>query len=286
MQQPLPVSVGQALAGLSPDVQNPLDGPDRVGADHLGQVDSVDELGGDPGLTLQRADPDDGGDVGVAQRPGGLGVAVEAGQGLFPLRRTAEQLDRREDLPLGVESLVHVAIRAVSDGPSQLEGTDGLRNVHAASPSGDFRPGPSTGPAWGPVLWSSRASLVSMVVGLGVDLVETRRVERLLDRYPERLIGRLMDPEESADLPAELSHRALALALAVAGKEAGSKALGTGWSQGVFWRDVVVRRGPEPEVILKGHAAEVARRRGSSGRTRTRLATHDDLVIGEVWLLR
>lgn len=124
-----------------------------------------------------------------------------------------------------------------------------------------------------------------MVVGLGVDLVETGRVERLLERYPERLVRRLMDPEEAAALPASGQDRVWAVAMAVAGKEAASKALGTGWSQGVFWRDVVVRRAPEASVTLKGHAAEVARRRGSEGRTRTHLATHEDLVIGEVWLL-
>jgi len=127
---------------------------------------------------------------------------------------------------------------------------------------------------------------VTMVVGLGVDLVETSRVERLLERYPERFIRRLMDPEEAGGLPPAGHDRTLAVAMAVAGKEAASKALGTGWSQGVFWRDVVVRRGPEAAVSLKARAAEMARRRGSAGRTRVRLATHGELVIGEVWLLR
>jgi len=92
---------------------------------------------------------------------------------------------------------------------------------------------------------------VSFVVGLGVDLVETARVERLLARYGDRFVQRLMDPEEAARLPAAGPSRVRAVSLAVAGKEATSKALGTGWSQGVRWRDVVVTHEP-PGVRLRG----------------------------------
>jgi holo-[acyl-carrier protein] synthase len=135
------------------------------------------------------------------------------------------------------------------------------------------------------VLSSPGASLVISVVGLGVDLVETARVEHLLARYGSRFVCRLMDPEEAAGLPPPGPSRVRALALAVAGKEAASKALGTGWSRGVRWRDVVVTRKP-PGVQLRGRAAEVARERGSAGRSRTRLAVEGPLAIGEVWLLR
>jgi len=127
---------------------------------------------------------------------------------------------------------------------------------------------------------------VVMVLGLGVDLVETARVERLLARYGERFVRKLMDPEESDRLPADRTERALALSLAIAGKEAASKALGTGWSHGVRWRDVVVTREPVPGVRLSGRALEVARERGSGGRSRTRLGIDGPLAIGEVWLLR
>jgi holo-[acyl-carrier protein] synthase len=125
-----------------------------------------------------------------------------------------------------------------------------------------------------------------MVVGLGVDLVETARVEKLLARYGERFVRKLMDHEEAGLLPVPEPERVLALALAIAGKEAASKALGTGWSRGVRWRDVVVAREPEPAVRLRGRAAAVARERGSNGRSRTRLAIDGPLAIGEVWLLR
>lgn len=125
-----------------------------------------------------------------------------------------------------------------------------------------------------------------MVVGLGVDLVEIARVDRLLTKYGQRLVRRLMDPEEASLLPEAGAERVGALALAIAGKEAASKALGTGWSRGVRWRDVVVGREAAPTVRLRGRAAEVARERGSSGRNRTRLAIEGPLAVGEVWLLR
>ena len=125
-----------------------------------------------------------------------------------------------------------------------------------------------------------------MVLGLGVDLVETVRVERLLARYGDRFVRKLMDAEESDRLPEAGPARVRALSLAIAGKEAASKALGTGWSQGVRWRDVVVTREPRPAVRLLGRAEEVARERGSGGRTRTRLGIEGPLAIGEVWLLR
>jgi holo-[acyl-carrier protein] synthase len=123
-----------------------------------------------------------------------------------------------------------------------------------------------------------------MVIGIGLDLVETERVARLLERYGERFVRKLMDPGEADALPADAPARALRVALAVAAKEAGSKALGTGWSRGVRWRDVVVS-GEPAAVRLEGRAAEVAGERGSSGRTRVRLEIAGRHAIGEVWLL-
>jgi holo-[acyl-carrier protein] synthase len=124
-----------------------------------------------------------------------------------------------------------------------------------------------------------------MLIGIGLDLVETARVERALARFGERFVQKLMDPGESSTLPPPGAARARALALAIAGKEAASKALGTGWSQGVRWRDVVVSIEPRPAVRLDGRAGEVARRLGSSGRGRLRLEVRGELALGEFWLL-
>lgn len=122
-----------------------------------------------------------------------------------------------------------------------------------------------------------------LVLGLGIDLVEIERVKASHRRWGDRLLSRLMDPEEKDRLPAEEEARVRALALAIAGKEAASKALGTGWSHGVAWRDVVVALTP-PRVLLRGRAAEVARMLGSTGRTSARLFVRGELAVGEVRL--
>lgn len=124
-----------------------------------------------------------------------------------------------------------------------------------------------------------------MVVGIGIDLIEVARVRRSLTRWGDRLVRKLMDPEEAATLPAEPARRAEAVALAITGKEAASKAIGTGWSRGVRWRDVVVRQDPEVEVTLLARAAEFAHELGSDGSNRARLELRDGVAIGEVWLL-
>src|SRR2546428_4243394 len=126
---------------------------------------------------------------------------------------------------------------------------------------------------------------VAVVVGLGVDLVELSRVAKALDRWGSRFVGKLMDAEEAGRLPDAVPERAQALALAIAGKEAASKALGTGWSRGVRWRDVVVELGSPPAVRLHARAAEAARRLGSDGRTRVTLEVRGLLAVGQVWLL-
>ena|SRR5438132_4005651 len=124
----------------------------------------------------------------------------------------------------------------------------------------------------------------ALIVGLGIDLIEEERVARALERWGERLVAKLMGPAEAARLPPG-AERARALALAIAAKEAASKALGTGWTRGVAWRDVVVEAGPPAGVVLEGGALARARRLGSSGRTRTLLEVRGGLVIGQVRLL-
>ena len=124
-----------------------------------------------------------------------------------------------------------------------------------------------------------------LVVGLGIDIVELDRVARSLERWGERLVSKLMEPEEAARLPADPPARARALALAIAAKEAASKALGTGWSRGVRWRDVDVTPGPPATVRLGGGAAAAARRLGSRGEARAWVEVRGPLAVGEVRLL-
>ena len=124
-----------------------------------------------------------------------------------------------------------------------------------------------------------------MVVAVGVDLIELSRVRASLQRFGDRLVGKLMGPGEAALLPRQSEPRALAVARAIAAKEAASKAIGTGWSRGVRWRDVVLHAGPPPTVTLHERALEFARRLGSAGVVRLHLETRGNLVLGEVRLI-
>ena len=123
-----------------------------------------------------------------------------------------------------------------------------------------------------------------MVVGLGIDLVELDRVVRMLERWGDRLIEKLMSSAEAGGLPGPGPERALAVAKAIAGKEAASKAIGTGWSHGVQWNHVVVDT-LGPEVRLEGKAAAVARALGARSRGPLRIETRGDLVLAEFHLL-
>jgi holo-[acyl-carrier protein] synthase len=123
-----------------------------------------------------------------------------------------------------------------------------------------------------------------MVVGLGVDLVELERVRDALARWSERLVDKLMDPAEARMLPEAAEDRALALGEAIGGKEAASKALGTGWSRGVQWRHVVVDR-VRPEARLVGEAAAVARSLRAAERGPLRVERRGDLLVVEFLLL-
>jgi holo-[acyl-carrier protein] synthase len=124
------------------------------------------------------------------------------------------------------------------------------------------------------------------IVGIGLDLVELYRVRRSLERWGDRLVRKLMDEDEASRLPADADGRARAVAAAIALKEAASKALGTGWSHGVAWRQVIADAGPPPAVRLTGRAAAVATHRGATGVAGAWLETRGDLVLAEVWLAR
>ena len=124
-----------------------------------------------------------------------------------------------------------------------------------------------------------------VVIGVGVDLVEIDRVQESLTRWGDRLVEKLMDPPEARTLPAEPRDRGLALALAIAGKEAVSKAIGTGWSRGVQWRHVVVSTGPSPAARLQGRAKDVSRALGSRGSGDLIFDVRGNLVVAEYRLL-
>jgi holo-[acyl-carrier protein] synthase len=96
-----------------------------------------------------------------------------------------------------------------------------------------------------------------MIVGMGSDLVDVRRIERMIARYGERFLDRIFTAEERARSDAR-ARRAESYAKRFAAKEACAKALGTGFRDGVFFRDlgVIHIRGGRPTMRLTGGAAE------------------------------
>nr|WP_319516806.1 holo-ACP synthase [uncultured Cohaesibacter sp.] len=78
-----------------------------------------------------------------------------------------------------------------------------------------------------------------MIIGTGNDLIDIRRIEKSLDRFGERFIQRVFTEKEIARSERK-AQRAASYAKRFAAKEACSKALGTGLSHGVFWRDMGV----------------------------------------------
>lgn len=95
-----------------------------------------------------------------------------------------------------------------------------------------------------------------MIIGLGSDLIDTRRIERTLERFGARFTGRCFTDTERAKSERRL-RRAESYARRYAAKEACAKALGTGFRNGVFWRDIGVVNlpGGRPTIELTGGAA-------------------------------
>lgn len=96
-----------------------------------------------------------------------------------------------------------------------------------------------------------------MIIGMGSDLCDIRRVEKTLANFGERFIERCFTPVERAKSERRAS-RAASYAKRFAAKEACAKALGTGLAQGVFWKDMGVVNLPsgKPTLELTGGAAE------------------------------
>jgi holo-[acyl-carrier protein] synthase len=96
-----------------------------------------------------------------------------------------------------------------------------------------------------------------MILGIGSDIIDIRRVERTLARFGDRFTGRIFTEVEQRKSDRR-ANRAASYAKRFAAKEACSKALGTGFRAGVFWRDLGVVNLPsgKPTLVLTGGAAE------------------------------
>jgi holo-[acyl-carrier protein] synthase len=98
-----------------------------------------------------------------------------------------------------------------------------------------------------------------MIAGIGVDLCEVERIEAAIARHGERLLARLYTPAERRYCESK-PNRMERFAGRFAAKEAAMKAIGTGWSRGVGWRDFEVSRaiGGRPVIVFHGAARRIA----------------------------
>ncbi len=122
-----------------------------------------------------------------------------------------------------------------------------------------------------------------MIVGLGNDIVDIRRVEKTLERYGKRFTDRIFTEVEKRKSDRRAA-RAASYAKRFAAKEACSKALGTGLRHGVFWKDMGVVNEPSgrPTLVLTGGAKAALDRLTPAGHeTRIHLTITDDFPYAQ-----
>ncbi len=102
-----------------------------------------------------------------------------------------------------------------------------------------------------------------MIIGTGVDLAEVDRIRAAIERFGDRFVNRVFTPLEVAYVERK-ANRFERYAARFAAKEAGMKAIGTGWRHGITWHDFEVANEPSgrPTLRLSGRAAEYAQKLG------------------------
>ena len=126
-----------------------------------------------------------------------------------------------------------------------------------------------------------------MILGIGNDIIDIRRIERTLERHGERFTDRIFTELERAKSDRRRL-RAASYAKRFAAKEACSKALGTGIRRGVYWRDMGVVNLPsgKPTMQLSGGAAErLARLVPAGHRPEIHLTITDDFPFAQAFVI-
>lgn len=102
-----------------------------------------------------------------------------------------------------------------------------------------------------------------MILGTGVDLAEVERIRQSVERFGDRFVKRIYTEREIAYVERK-ANRFERYAARFAAKEAGMKALGTGWRRGIQWKDFEVANLPSgrPTLLLHGEAEQIAARMG------------------------
>jgi holo-[acyl-carrier protein] synthase len=104
-----------------------------------------------------------------------------------------------------------------------------------------------------------------MIVGTGIDIAEVPRIAAAISRYGDRFLHKIFTESEIRYCDSK-ANRVERFAARFAAKEAGMKALGTGWNHGVRFRDIEVARKPgsRPTIVFHGKAAEFAAKLGAT----------------------
>jgi len=126
-----------------------------------------------------------------------------------------------------------------------------------------------------------------MILGLGSDLVDIRRIERTLQRFGQRFVERVFTETERRKSDGRHA-RAASYARRFAAKEACAKALGTGIARGVSWREmgVVNLPGGKPTIQLSGRAAERLRAMVPPGHgARIHVTLTDDFPMAQAFVI-
>ena len=102
-----------------------------------------------------------------------------------------------------------------------------------------------------------------MIIGTGIDLAEVHRIRHSIERYGKKFVERVYTPREIAYVERK-ANKYERYAARFAAKEAGMKAIGTGWRGGITWQDFEVTNLPSgrPTLSFYGRAAEVAAQLG------------------------
>lgn len=124
-----------------------------------------------------------------------------------------------------------------------------------------------------------------IILGIGLDATDIPRIEKAIERYGDRFIHRIFTDAEIAYCSRKF-RPAPHYAGRFAAKEAAMKALGTGLSRGVTWRDIeVVRGGGPPRLVLSGGALRHFERLGATSSLLT--ITHaDTIALAQVVMFR